>query len=65
MPLEMAFGPRVAATPASQSVKATPRRQGQQANQMVRRSFRATKASRAQSATGRRSYGLLLPRRSG
>jgi hypothetical protein len=46
----------VAATPASQRVQATPRRQGQRTNQTGRRFFRATRASRPRSATGRRSY---------
>jgi exonuclease VII large subunit len=45
MPLTDEVAERVAATPSSQSVLATPRRQNRQSHQMVRRFFRATMAS--------------------
>jgi hypothetical protein len=49
---------RVAATPPSQRVLATPRRWDRRTDQTVRRFYRAPRASRPLSATGRRSYHL-------
>jgi hypothetical protein len=56
---------RVAATPPSQMVLATPRRQDQRPNQMVRLLVRAARASRPRSATGRRSHALRQVHRFG
>src|ERR1039457_6401034 len=55
MQLKDEAGVQVAATPSSQRVKATPRRQVQRAKLTMRRFFRATVASRLRSATRWRS----------
>jgi hypothetical protein len=56
---------RVAATPPSPRVPATPRRQSRPTNQTVCEVYHATRASRPPSATGRRSYALRQLHRSG